>query len=158
MENKIKTTLARCSQCNGAFICVPGEMASKANSRRSVIIGGNRRFIKSPKALDVERYWHMLCPRLFDLLSGDLTAHIWLYYKTKRPDLDESLVLDLLQNRLYRNDRQVKEKHVYHRIDKDDPRSEVIVTPLAGCTAGPDGGCLLTKRDNRGKGAGVVKE
>jgi hypothetical protein len=36
----------------------------------------------------------------------------------------------LVQAGVYRNDRQVREKHVYHGIDKANPRAEVAVTAL----------------------------
>ena len=123
--------------------------ASKANSRKIVTINGKKVPIKSQKALDLERTWALLCPQLPELLDGGLSAHIWLYYKSQRPDLDESIVLDLLQGRIYSNDRQVREKHVYHGIDKADPRSEVLVQPLEGCPDSSDGGCLLAKINHR---------
>lgn len=72
-----------------------------------------------------------------------------IFYASQRPDLDESIVLDVLQDRygrrgtlngepvrellqhgVYRNDRQVREKHVFHGIDKANPRTEVVVEPL----------------------------
>jgi Holliday junction resolvase RusA-like endonuclease len=56
-----------------------------------------------------------------------MTIHI--YYASQRPDLDESLILDLLQGILYKNDRQVRERHVYHFIDKLNPRTEIWIRP-----------------------------
>jgi Holliday junction resolvase RusA-like endonuclease len=67
-----------------------------------------------------------------------------IYYASQRPDLDESVILDVLQNRykgkgdarqliqkgVYANDRQVREKHVYHGIDKMNPRTEIEIEPL----------------------------
>ena len=50
-----------------------------------------------------------------------------IYYASRRPDLDESLVLDLLQGVTYLNDRQVKEKHIYWGLDKENPRCEISV-------------------------------
>ena len=61
------------------------------------------------------------------LLLGELSVHMWMYYATQRPDLDESLVLDLLQDKIYVNDRQVRERHIYHGIDKENPRVEILV-------------------------------
>jgi Holliday junction resolvase RusA-like endonuclease len=54
-----------------------------------------------------------------------------IYYRTRRPDLDESLVLDLLQGRVYKNDRAVKLKYVEHGLSKDDPRVVMAIGPLA---------------------------
>ena len=67
-----------------------------------------------------------------------------IFYATERPDLDESLILDILQDRfdgkrearvlvqrgVYRNDRQVREKHVFHHIDRANPRAEIEVEPI----------------------------
>ena len=36
-----------------------------------------------------------------------------IYYSSRRPDLDESLILDLMQGVIYKNDRQVKQKNIY---------------------------------------------
>jgi len=38
---------------------------------------------------------------------------------------------ELVQKGVYLNDRQVREKHVYHGIDRTNPRTEIIVEPLA---------------------------
>jgi Holliday junction resolvase RusA-like endonuclease len=38
----------------------------------------------------------------------------------------------LIQKGVYVNDRLVREKHVYHGIDKKNPRVEVMVEPIDG--------------------------
>ena len=53
-----------------------------------------------------------------------------IYYKNRRPDLDESVILDCLEGYAYKNDRQVKEKHIYHGLDKKNPRAEITVEPI----------------------------
>ena len=53
-----------------------------------------------------------------------------IYYQNRRPDLDESLILDLMQGMIYENDRSVKEKHIYHGIDKENPRAEIEVNVI----------------------------
>lgn len=75
----------------------------------------------------------MLGVRLWPLLTmmtGDLkiTLHIW--YASRRPDLDESLILDLLQGVIYENDRQVKEKHCYWHLDQNNPRTFFTVEKI----------------------------
>jgi Holliday junction resolvase RusA-like endonuclease len=55
---------------------------------------------------------------------------MYIHYASRRPDLDESLILDLLQGVAYVNDRQVKEKHIYWGLDKENPRAEIIVDVL----------------------------
>lgn len=86
-------------------------------------------FIKSSKALSYAESFALQVRPLADLLEGQLRVDMWIYYATQRPDLDESLILDLLQGKVYLNDRQVRERHVYHYIDKENPRVEIAVSP-----------------------------
>lgn len=102
-----------------------GELASKSNSRRIVKIGGRVRVVKSSKAVAFGKSFAIQNPPRKKLLDGDVHLDIDIYYASRRPDLDESLLLDLLQGVLYKNDRQVKSKRVRWGIDKDNPRVEV---------------------------------
>ncbi|MFL9998734.1 hypothetical protein PQR34_45400 [Paraburkholderia sediminicola] len=136
-----------------------GEPASKANSRDIV----SRRHrdddgrmktrpmsIKSDKALAFERYaLRQVPPNCRVGLTGPVCVTLRIFYASERPDLDESIILDVLQSRyatvkvggmkvrelvqrgVYANDRQVREKHVYHGIDRTNPRTEIIIEPLA---------------------------
>jgi Holliday junction resolvase RusA-like endonuclease len=61
------------------------------------------------------------------MLEGDLFVRMTIHYASRRPDLDESLILDCMQDLIYKNDRQVKEKHIYWGLDKDQPRAEIEV-------------------------------
>ncbi len=135
-----------------------GECASKANSRaivmrRSRTATGELRArlasIKSDKALAFERSALQQIPASRRLrLEGPVRITLKLFYASERPDLDEALVLDVLQDRwayvrrngvrvrervqdgVYRNDRQVREKHVYHGIDRTHPRVEIVIESL----------------------------
>ena len=133
-----------------------GEPASKANSRELATIGpkDKRRTIlrKSEKALAYERdALRQIPPKARVRLEGPVRITLRLWYASNRPDLDESIVLDVLQDRwarpqsasamvpserllvqagVYRNDRQVHEKHVFHGIDRANPRTEIVVEPL----------------------------
>jgi len=113
-----------------ASISILGEPASKANSRRMVLIGGKPRLIKSKKALDYCKAFASQCPTLDDVIECDVVVWIDIYYASRRPDLDESIILDELQGRIYKNDRQVKEKHIVWHLDRDNPRSEIRVAAL----------------------------
>lgn len=104
-----------------------GEPASKANSRKMVLIGGSPRLIKSSKALSYAEAFKLQAKPAAKLLEGDVAVHIRIWYASRRPDLDESLILDLLQGVAYANDRQVKEKHIYWGLDKENPRCEIVV-------------------------------
>lgn len=111
---------------------IKGEPASKANSRRLVKRGGRPFFIKSQKALDYAEAAVLQVPQLGldQMLRGrlSLTAHVW--YSTQRPDLDISLILDLLQGRVYHNDRQVREMHLHHHLDREQPRTRLFVQEI----------------------------
>lgn len=108
-----------------------GEPASKANSRRVVRYGGMSRLIKSKKALSYSDVFLQQCPVFPTLMTGDLRITLHIYYASRRPDLDESLILDLLQGRVYVNDRQVKERHCYWGLDPENPRTEMIIEQIA---------------------------
>lgn len=124
---------------------IHGEPASKANSRQIVTIGARPAVIKSKKARDYERdALRQIPPAARQMLVGPVRVTLRIYYASERPDLDESVVLDVLQARfngkgeqrkmvqpgVYVNDRQVREKHVFHRIDRANPRAEIVVEPM----------------------------
>ena len=107
-----------------------GEPASKANSRRVVHYGGMSRLIKSKKALTYSDVFRQQCGKLPTLMTGDLRVTLYIFYASRRPDLDESLILDLMQGLIYENDRQVKERHCYWGLDPDNPRAEIIIEKI----------------------------
>lgn len=130
---------------------IKGEPASKANSRQLVQFGrgANARpaVIKSEKARSYEEAAQRQIPREARLMfSGPVRVTLRIFYASQRPDLDESVVLDVLQAKyakaqegrprellrlgVYANDRQVREKHVYHAIDKISPRAEIVVEEM----------------------------
>lgn len=131
-----------------AFVIL-GEPASKANSRKIVAFGKRPASIKSDKARNFEECALPQIPQVARMqITGRVRAVIRIFYASERPDLDESVVLDVLQDRyktvkvgslkqrilvqrgVYRNDRQVREKHVYHGVDRKNPRVEVEITSL----------------------------
>jgi len=130
-------------------LTILGEPASKANSRQLVKFGRGAEarpaIIKSQKARSYERDALLQIPAHARLaLTGPVRVTLRIFYASERPDLDESVVLDVLQNRyrgkgearelvqrgVYANDRQVREKHVFHAIDRANPRAEIEVEPL----------------------------
>jgi hypothetical protein len=109
---------------------VKGEPASKANSRQIVIIKGRPAVIKSKKARDYVKNFQQQCPNLGERIipkSQDVLVRITIYYASRRPDLDESVILDAMQGLIYENDRSVKEKHIFWALDKENPRAEIEV-------------------------------
>jgi Holliday junction resolvase RusA-like endonuclease len=134
-----------------------GEPASKANSRKVAQFGDRpAMLIKSDKARGYEADALKQIPPAARLqLKGPVRVTMRIFYASERPDLDETLILDILQDRyqreklgktqrdlgvkpqrllvqrgVYVNDRQVREKHVYHAIDKLNPRTEIVVEPM----------------------------
>jgi Holliday junction resolvase RusA-like endonuclease len=110
---------------------IPGEPASKSNSRRLVSIKGKPRVIKSEKALKYSKQFESYvrppdCP-----ITGDVKLIVEIWYKTRRPDLDPSLIMDLLQKtQVIENDRQIKEIHAFHHLDKENPRAKITISSL----------------------------
>jgi len=131
-----------------------GQPCSKANSRQIVTIGQRPQVIKSKAARDYEHdAVRQIPPAARQRLEGPVRVTLRLFYASERPDLDESIVLDVMQDRyatdrvpsgpgestpvrrmvqagVYRNDRQVREKHVFHGIDKANPRAEIVVEAI----------------------------
>ncbi len=112
---------------SATHLVVKGEPASKANSRKIVMFGKKPAIIKSQKARDYVKAFGEQCPTLPELITDDVLVEILIYYASRRPDLDESLILDCMQDKIYKNDRQVKQKKIYWSLDKDNPRSIIRI-------------------------------
>ncbi len=126
-------------------LVILGEPASKANSRQLVKFGERMVPIKSAKARQYERdALAQIPPAARRMLTGPLRMTLRIWYASERPDLDESVILDVLQARyrkvngqrelvragVYENDRQVRERHVFHGVDRANPRAEILIEPL----------------------------
>jgi len=109
---------------------VQGEPASKANSRQLVTIKGRPAFIKSAKARRYVIDFQKQCPKLNQMLEGDLSISCHIWYASRRPDLDASLIFDAMQGMIYKNDRALKEMHLFWHLDRKNPRSEIIVKQI----------------------------
>tara|TARA_R110001599_G_scaffold113491_2_gene278703 strand:- start:54 stop:503 length:450 start_codon:yes stop_codon:yes gene_type:complete len=112
-------------------ITILGEPASKANSRRIVRIGERVRSIKSHKALTYAKGFEIQCPTRKEIFEEDVAIAMKIFYRNRRPDLDESLILDLLENKVYKNDRLVKYKSIEHGLDKEEPRTIIVISKLS---------------------------
>lgn len=113
-----------------------GAPFSKANSRRLVNIKdkiGRSRVasIKSESALAFSDSFLVQCPTLRPMFTGDVHLDIDIFYPDRRRDLDESLVLDLMQGRIYVNDRQVKSRRVRWGLSKDKPGIRITIRPCS---------------------------
>ena len=70
------------------------------------------------------------CPKLSQLLEGDLSISCHIWYASRRPDLDAFLIFDAMQGMIYKNDRALKEMHLFWHLDRKNPRSEIIVKQI----------------------------
>ena len=109
---------------------VYGEPASKSNSRQLVTIKGRPAFIKSAKALRYLSDFKKQCPKLNQMLEGDLSIEIHIWYASRRPDLDASLIFDAMQGMIYPNDRRLKQMHLFGHLDRENPRAEITVKQI----------------------------
>ncbi|MEK7125078.1 MAG: hypothetical protein AAB864_01650 [Patescibacteria group bacterium] len=98
---------------------------SKANSRRLARFGTRPASIKSAKALKYASDVSLQAPKLATLLAGRLRVTARVFYASERPDLDLSVLWDSLQGKIYTNDRQLREMHLHHAVDKLNPRTEL---------------------------------
>ena len=101
---------------------VLGEPASKANSRQLVHIKGKPAFIKSKKARDYSDKFTLQCPQLDPVMEGDLKVSITIHYASRRPDLDESVILDCMQS-IVRRDKKTKQVAKVEHHEKQDRNS-----------------------------------
>lgn len=102
-----------------------GQPVSKANSRRLVRFGTRPASIKSAAALKYASDVSLQAPKLKHLMAGRLRVTARLFYASERPDLDPSVLWDALQGKIYTNDRQIREMHLFHAVDKANPRAEL---------------------------------
>tara|TARA_R110000824_G_scaffold91379_5_gene222443 strand:+ start:9505 stop:9930 length:426 start_codon:yes stop_codon:yes gene_type:complete len=105
-----------------------GEPASAKNQRRIVRVGGKPRLIKSAKALAYCKSFAKQSVPLDKLLEGDLAILIDVFYGSRRPDLAAmDLIMDLLQDVAYSNDRQVKASQSLWNLDRENPRARIRI-------------------------------
>lgn len=124
---------------------IHGELMSKSNSRIFTSFGGKPRLIKKPKALQyckdarIQLRTQLGHHRAFE---NPVRMTIIIWYKNKMPDLDVSLIQDILQQEIdkktkrvifegaYKNDRQVYEIHALKKFDKENPRLTVTIDEI----------------------------
>ena len=115
---------------------------------------------KSDEAKTYERAFRLQIPPAARVMfTGPLKVTIHAYYSWNGPDLECELPMDLMQAEyrripgklraigvgkfeeseaervlvtrgVYENDRQVREKHLIHHIDKANPRAEITVETI----------------------------
>tara|TARA_R110000824_G_scaffold173709_4_gene351875 strand:- start:778 stop:1164 length:387 start_codon:yes stop_codon:yes gene_type:complete len=108
-----------------------GEPASKSNSRQIVRMGGKPRLIKSKKALSYIQAFSLQVPKINQPIEGDVLMWCRIHYASRRPDLDESLIMDMLQaSGVIVNDRQIKAKIILWALDRETPRADIKLASM----------------------------
>lgn len=127
-------------------LTIHGQPVSKSNRSQIIKLGERYSLGKSTEAKAYIRdTLRQIPPAARQQLEGPLRITLRMFYASERPDLDESQLLDCLQDQwkrdptagrvllqagVYRNDRQIREKHVYHGIDARRPRAEIEIEAL----------------------------
>lgn len=107
-----------------------GNLPRKSNSRRLVYSRGKPLFIKSEKALQYEKDFLNQMTHV-EPLQGPICLKAVVWYSSRRPDLSDELLCDLIEKSgLVDNDRQIFEKHLYKKLDPQNPRVEFSLTPI----------------------------
>lgn len=109
-----------------------GTLYQKGNSRRIVFNKRTRKpmVIKSDKALSAFNSFVMQAQaqKTGEPLKGLLSLRATIYYPDNRHDLEDSMLCDALQKaEIIENDRQIVEKILYKKFDKEKPRIELII-------------------------------
>jgi hypothetical protein len=128
-------------------LTIYGQPVSKSNRSQIVKLGDRVSIGKSTEAKAYIRSTLKQIPGWAQKrIEGPVRVTMTMFYQSEQADLDESQLLDCLQDQwkrsktggervllvpgVYRNDRQVREKHIFHRIDRANPRVEILIEPL----------------------------
>lgn len=115
---------------------IQGQPTSKSNSSTFSFRGKRPILLKSVRARNYIEQFEMeiLHKRLQPIapIEGDLVLVAYLFYKDNRSDLDDSQLCDNLQKfGIIKNDRSLKEKHLYRFVNKENPRAEIYLYRLS---------------------------
>ena len=116
-------------------LLLTGKQLQKGNTFEIAYRGrGGKPFIRHTdeyKATKEDMAWQTKALRNGAQFTGPVCLVLVIYYSSKASDLDESLVMDALeQGGAYKNDNQVFQKWSEKHLDNEDPRIEVTITPV----------------------------
>lgn len=147
------------SKSNSRKIATIGATTAIVDGERKRV-GGRSMLIKSEKARSyVQAAYPQIPVEARQMLEGPIRMTLRIFYCNERSDLDEQLILDVLQAQykrepgklikirtgeyaqekstrvlvrrgVYINDRQIKERHVFHFLDKFNPRTELEIEAM----------------------------
>ena len=116
-----------------AEFIITGQPPRKSNQRMIVSRGrgGPPMVIKSKEAREYLSHFIASVPEKYrDLnlgsLKDDLRLDIIVWYTSRRPDLSIELIKDCIETAgVIKNDRYIREEHLYGFVDKQDPRISI---------------------------------
>jgi Holliday junction resolvase RusA-like endonuclease len=127
----------------GITFCILGQAVSAKNAKIQSVKHGRAFSFKNPKLEAFEDAFILqVPPEARQAWSCRVAVSLTLYYASDRPDLDPTVIYDLLQSPrqigrhlrkgagVIQNDRQIVETHAYKRIDAKNPRIEVRIVPV----------------------------
>lgn len=120
-----------------------GQPPRKSNSRILTTNTGKPRFIKSKRALDYVDSFLLQTKQFYSgeplgSLEQSLRADFVIFYETRRSDLSAELILDCLEKAgIIKNDRYIREVHLYGFIDKGSPRTHIKIYTIKGIRIPP---------------------
>jgi Holliday junction resolvase RusA-like endonuclease len=114
---------------------VEGKLPRKSNQRQLVRAGRGKNarpmIIKSKEAREYIKKFRDSVPEEFhDIELGDLDTDLRLdvivWYRDRRPDLSIELLKDAIEDAgVIKNDRYIREEHIYGFVDKENPRVKI---------------------------------
>lgn len=116
-----------------AEFTVTGQPPRKSNQRMIVSRGrgGSPMVIKSKEAREYVDHFTTSVPKEYWTLEAgdlkdDLRLDIIVWYTSRRSDLSVELVKDCIEAAgVIKNDRYVREEHLYGFVDKENPRTMI---------------------------------
>lgn len=73
---------------------------------------------------------------LADRMEGDLRLTARIYSRDRRARMDADSLVEVLQGRVIRSARQIREMHIYHGVDSGVPRAELCIEATKPCQGG----------------------
>ncbi len=88
--------------------------------------------VKSNEAKKYEKdFFYQIVPRPKEPITEDVKLVCRIWYARRQSDLDESLIMDCLQNcGIISNDNKIRIKEIYGNVDPSNPRAEIELWSL----------------------------
>lgn len=116
-------------------IVIRGDVPSKANSYRVIVVKGHASLGKTSNLKAFEKSFFLQCQHRGINIASFFTIDIDVYYANNRKDLDGcfKILLDCLQQcKVIKNDRECIEIHARKLLDSVNPRVEMTIRTVAG--------------------------